>query len=822
MIRNYLKTAWRNLARHRIFSAINISGLAIGMAACLLILQYVSFKLSYDQFHKHAADIYRVVNDRYQNGKLIQHSMQTYSAIGKALQNDYPQEVADFARVEPLWSRILIYNDKKTEEPGLAVDNSFMTMFSFPLVAGDRSTALQEPNSIIVTEKLARKLLNDHNDDPVSALGQVMRIENDSVLYKITGICKDIPENSHLQFSFLQSYVSLYKGGNGGWRDANYSFKESYFWHYIQLKPGADYKKLQEKLASFSQRHFEGTKVTGANEVFYLQPLSKAHLYSDYENEIGKTGSANLVWGLLLVAVFIILIAWINYVNLATAKSTERAKEVGVRKAAGALRGQLVRMFLFESTVINVIALVLALAIAMLVQPGFNKLVGHQLSLSFLFEKGMNGFAIIGGLIMVLVTGIFLSGYYPAFVLSSYNPVTVLKGKLTGSGKGVSLRKFLVVGQFAVTTVLIISSLVVYKQLSYMSAQKTGLDMDQVLIIKPPYLAKADHGEFKNMVDNFKDDLKQLAAVKQAGSSRRVPGDELSRAFDVYRIDDSTSNRYTLHIFGMSHDLMDVFDMKLLAGRKLNNGDHNADLKYVHNAILNVTALKLLGFSSPEEAVGKQISVFGKTYDIVGVTADFHMQSLHHPINPMVLMPLSYNRNSAFAVKLNTENVEQTVAAIRAKYEEWFPGNLFDYYFLDESYNAQYNNDRLFGKVFALFTGFTILIACFGLFGLSLYTVRKRIKEIGVRKVLGASVIDIVMLLSRDMVRLVLIANIIAFPVAWWAMNNWLHDFAYRIDIGWAVFAAAVVIALLIAVGTLSFQAIRAALSNPVKSLRTE
>lgn len=680
MLRNYLKTAWRNLLRSRTFSAINIFGLAIGMAACLLILQYVSFKLSYDQFHENASNIYRVINDRYQNGKLTQHSPQTYSAIGKALQDDYPQDVAAYARIEPLWSRILIYDDKKTEEMGLAVDNSFMTMFSFPLLAGDRSTALEQPNSLILTEKLARKLLNDPKDNPASFLGRVLRIENDSVLYKITGVCKDIPENSHLQFGFLKSYISLYKGGNSNWKAANHSFKESYFWHYVQLIPGADRKKLQAKLPEFSKRHFEGTKVSGSNEVFFLQPLVKAHLYSDYENEIGNTGSATLVWGLLLVAVFIILIAWINYVNLATAKSVERAKEVGVRKAAGALRGQLVRMFLLESTMINIVSLLLALLMVALLQQRFNDLVGHQLSLSFLFAKGMNGYMIIGGLIVVLAAGIFLSGYYPAFVLSSFNPVTVLKGGLTTSGKGVFLRKFLVTGQFAITTVLIISSLVVYKQISFMSERKTGIDMDQVLIIKPPFLTKQDQGEFKTLVDNFKADLKQLAAVKKAGTSRRIPGNEVSRASDVYRIDDSTSDRYTLHIFGLSHDLMDVYDMKILAGRKFNSGDHKADA-YVYNAILNENALKLLGFSSPESAIGKQISVFEKTYDIVGVTADFHMQSLHHPINPMVLMPLSYNRQSAFAVKLNTTNVKQTIAAIQAKYEEWFPGNLFDYYF---------------------------------------------------------------------------------------------------------------------------------------------
>jgi len=821
MWKNYWKTAFRTIKKNKISSVINITGLAIGMAVCLLILQYVSFELSYDQFHSNSKDIYRVINDRYQNGKLTQHSTQTYSAIGKALKDDYPEEIANHVRVEPLWSRILLYKDKKTEESGLAVDNSFLTVFSFPLLAGDRLTALQEPNSVILSETLARKLSDNKSNDLSSFIGQVLKIENDSVLYKITGIC-EVPENSHLQFTFLKSYLSLYSGGNSYWKAANHSFKESYFWHYIQLKPNVDYKALQAKFSAFSQRHFQGTKVSGSIETFYLQPLSKAHLYSDYENEIGKTGNATIVWGLFLIALFIIIIAWVNYINLATAKSAERAREVGVRKAVGAQKSQLIRQFLLESLVVNLVSLLLAICIVEYAQPWFNSLLGHKLSLAFLFKKGLGVYTILGGIALLFISGIFISGFYPAFVLSSFSPVTVLKGKLATSARGISLRKVLVVGQFAITATLLVGSLVVYKQLSYMSERGAGLDIDQVLIIKPPLLTKADHGEFMGLANNFKEDLKQLAAVKESGSSRRVPGNELSTASDVYRIDDSTGNRYTLHIFGLSYDLMDVYDMKLLAGRKLSKADHNANLEYVHNAILNETALKLLGHSSPESAIGKQISVFEKTYDIVGVTTDFHMQSLHHPIPPMVLMPLSYTAQSAFAVKLNTANLKQTIEAIRAKYEAWFPGNLFDYYFLDESFNAQYENDRLFGKVFSIFTSIAILIACFGLFGLSLYTVMQRTKEIGVRKVLGASVSNIVMLLSRDFIKLVLIANVIAFPVAWWIMNNWLEDFAFRISIGWWIFISAGALAIVIAFITIGFQAVRAGIANPVKSLRTE
>lgn len=821
MWKNYWKIAFRNIRKNKISSVINITGLAIGMAVCLLILQYVSFELSYDQFHTNNKHIYRIVNDRYQNGKRTQHSTQTYSAIGKALKDDYPGEIADYVRVEPLVSRILLYDDKKTEESGLAVDNSFLTVFSYPLLTGDPLTALKEPNCVILSDKLARKLSDTKSGDLSSFVGQVLKIENDSALYKITGIC-EVPENSHLQFTFLKSYVSLYSGGNSYWKAANHSFKESYFWQYIQLKPGVDHKSLETKFPAFAERHFQGTKVSGSDETFYLQPLSKAHLYSDFENEIAKTGNATVVWGLFLVALFIIIIAWVNYINLATAKSAERAREVGVRKVMGAQKGQLIRQFLFESLLVNLFSLLLAVCIVELVQPLFNALLRHDLSLAFLFKKGLGLFPILAGIALLFIAGIFISGFYPAFILSSFRPVVVLKGKLIASGKGISLRKALVVAQFAITATLIIGSLVVYKQLRYMADRGTGLDIDQVLIIKPPFLTQADHGEFMALADNFKEDLKQLAAVKQSGSSRRVLGNELSVASDVYRIDDSTSDRSTLHIFGLSYDLMDVYNMKLLAGRKLNKTDHHADLKYVHNAILNETALKLLGFTSPESAVGKQINVFNKTYDIVGVTADFHMQSLHHPISPMVLMPLSYTPQSVFAVKLNTANLQQTLAAIRAKYEAWFPGNLFDYYFLDESYNVQYQNDRVFGKVFGIFTCIAILIACFGLFGLSLYTVMQRTKEIGVRKVLGASISNIVMLLSRDFIKLVLLANVIAFPVGWWVMNNWLQDFAYRISIGWWVFIAAGLLAIVIAFVTIGFQAIKAGIANPVRSLRTE
>ncbi|WP_051084261.1 ABC transporter permease [Segetibacter koreensis] len=381
MLRNYLKTAWRNLMKNKTFSLINIAGLSIGMAACLLILQYVSFQLSFDQFNKNASDIYRIVNDRYQNGKLIQHGTITYSAIGKAMQNDFP-EVADHTRAILFDKEIIQFNTKKIGDLTiLAVDNSFLRMFSYPLLAGDARTALQEPRSLILSQTIANRLFGVSYGYG-SLIGKEVNEGIDSLPYKITGILKDVPENSHLQFDILLSFVTLYSGPTA-WKDADYSFTASDFYHYIQLKHGTNDKVLEAKFRSFSQRHFQGTKVSGSIEKFYLQPLNKAHLYSDFEYEIGSTTSATVVWGLLIIAVLIIIIAWINYINLSTAKSMERAKEVGVRKVVGATRQQLIKQFLTESLIINIIAFFLALLLVSVLQSSFNQLIRHQLSLSY-------------------------------------------------------------------------------------------------------------------------------------------------------------------------------------------------------------------------------------------------------------------------------------------------------------------------------------------------------------------------------------------------------------------------------------------------------
>jgi putative ABC transport system permease protein len=805
--------------KNKAFTLINLAGLSIGMAACLLILQFVSFELSYDQFNKYTADLYRVYNDRFQHGKLIQHGTITYSAIGKAMQDDFP-EVINHARMEPFGKNIVTVNDKKIgDQEVMAVDNSFLSMFSFPFLAGDYRTALKEPFSVVLTESAAGKIFDLKNGNWNSVLGRVIVLALDSIPYKITGICRDVPENSHLQFDILVSYVSMLAGSHP-YKEADYDFKDSDFWHYVQLKHGTDYKALEKKFDVFSQRHFQGSKISGSDEKFYLQPVSRAHLYSDFEYEIGKTGSATVVWGLLIIAFLIIVIAWVNYINLATAKSMDRAKEVGVRKVAGATRSQLVRQFLTESFFINIASLATAIGLVLLAQKGFNALVKHNLSFSYLFEKGLSGYNLTASLIILVLAGVLISGFYPAFVLSSFRPILVLKGKYSASSKGILLRKALVIGQFGITIVLITGSIIVYKQLDFVNKQSLGMNISQMLIVKSPELTRWD-STFISRENSFTNALGKIPGVTGASNSWNVPGTETGRSFNVRRADRDPNSFYTMRHTGVGYGYFSLYGIKLIAGRDYIFSDFNPDFGKLHNLIINENATKLLAFRSPRDAIGKSIMRGDKKWDVIGVVNDFHQKSLHYPMEPTMFLP-AYSTYSPISVKVNTADLAGTISSIKKSYDSFFPGNLFDYYFMDEKFNELYSNDQLFGKVFAIFSGFAIFIASLGLLGLALFSTAQRTKEIGIRKVLGASVSNIVLLLSKDFVRLILIAIVIATPCAWYVMHNWLENFAYRISISAWVFITSGFLAVGIALATISFQALKAAIANPVKSLRTE
>src|SRR5664279_677042 len=803
MIKNYLKIAWRNLVNNKVHSLINIVGLSIGMAACLLILEFVSFELSYDRFNKNAPDIYRVTNDRFQNGKLVQHGTITYSAVGLAMKADFP-EVLNNTRVEPMGSLILIKDDKKLEvKQTFAADNEFLSVFSYPLLAGNPKTALQEPNNIVITETLAQKIYGLHDRDYASLLGKTIKLNTDSMPYKITGICKDVPANSHLQFELLGSYITLYKQ-KYPWKEAEYDFTDSDFWHYLQLKPGTDYKALEAKFAAFSQRHFQGNKVSGSDEKFLLQPLIKTHLYSDYEYEIGEIGSSMAVWGMLIIASLIIIIAWVNYINLTTARSMSRAKEVGIRKVSGATRLQLIRQFLTESLLMNGISIVVALSIVFGVQHAFNLLVERQLSLAYLFSDAVTGLHIKALILSGMILGILISGFYPAFVLSSFKPILVLKGKYSQSGKGVFLRKLLVTAQFAATVALIVGSFVVYRQIRFVNAQSLGMNLSRVLIIKPPVLNSFD-SSFISHENSFKSELTQIPGVLMASTSGRVAGAELGRAFNVHRTDKNIDTKISIRNMGIDHNYLNLYGIPLKAGRNFVQTDYNRDYNKLSRVLISEAAAKSLGFTSDEEALGKNLSIWNKNWTVVGVIGDFHQKSLHYAIEPVVMLPF-FGTDHPISVKLSGNDLAPIIAAIKSKYNAFFPGNLFDHYFIDDRFNAQYKDDQLFGKVFALFAAFAICIACLGLLGLSLFTTAQRTKEIGVRKVLGASSSSIVFLLSKDFMRLIVISFLIATPLAWYFMNTWLQGFAYRTPMSLWIFPGAGLLSVCIALGTVSFQ----------------
>ncbi|MRS63532.1 FtsX-like permease family protein [Larkinella terrae] len=822
MIRNYLKIAFRNLLKHKIFSLVNVMGLVVGITACLMILEYVSFELNFDQFHQDVNRIYRVTNDRFQKGKLIQHGTITYPTIGKTMAKDYP-EVEDYTTIVGT-GRVKLRRDKSLypEENSLYVDEHFLTFFTFPLVVGDPKTALKAPNSLVLTESNAQRIFGAQPKDYASLLGQSLYIDLDTEPFRITGIVKDVPAASHLQFGALVSYETLVRTWGSWVKD---SWEGSDMWHYLKLKPGqsgapVDATALEQKFPAFSERYFKGDKVSGSVEKFYLQPLRKAHLYSDYEYEIGVVNNGKAVWTMLIIAVFILIIAWVNYINLATARSLERAKEVGVRKVAGASSGQLIGQFLSESVLLNAVAFVLALLLTLALQPVLNQLIGKPLSLAVLAGQGYGGSLMTLALVGIFAVGIFLSGFYPAFALSAFQAIQVLKGSFKRSAKGVWVRKSLVVFQYTASVVLIIGTFIVFRQIEFMRKENLGFNMEQMLVVSGPDLTRWDSTAI-DRINSFKTEAKRLAGVKAATASVNLLGNRLPRTFNVKRVGSNEEKGVTVSRMGVDLDFFDAYKIKMLAGRNFLTTDSNPNGNKVVNAVINLSTVRLLGLKDAVSAVGQKFTLFGREWEIVGVVSDFHQQSLRHPIEPIVFLPF-YANGGFYSFKVISNDLEKTIDQIQEKFQTFFPGNEFSYSFMDERFDQQYRDDQVFGKITTFFSFLAVLIASLGLFGLSSYTIAQRAKEIGVRKVLGASVTSIVALLSKDFLKLVVVAIVIASPIAWYAVRQWLDDFAYKIDVSWWIFAIAGVLAVGIALLTVSFQSIKAALMNPVKTLRSE
>jgi putative ABC transport system permease protein len=812
MLHNYLTIAYRNVLKNKAFSFINIIGLGIGLAACILIFQFVSFELSYDSFNEKFDRIYRITNDRYQNGKLIQHGTITYPTVGPTLAKDYP-EIEVYTRLVPGGEMNIKLNDKIFRgEDCFFVDENFLSVFTFPLLAGEPASALKDPYAIVLTEKVAKKYFDLQTERYDEVLGKTIYWGLDPQPYTITGVCTVPPSNSHLKFDVLVSYATFVKNNP----DADNSWTWSDFWHYVVLKPGAHPHSID--LEDFSKRYFKGNQVSGSNEKFFLQPLSRAHLYSDFEYEIGEIINGKAVWSMLVVALFILLIAWINYINLTTSRALERAKEVGLRKVMGAVRTQLIGQFLLESVLITLLALILSIGLVMLLQPTFNRMLGLDLSLSKLMTFATGETLLYASL--VVGCGILLAGFYPAFVLSSYHPITVLKGRFTKSFQGNFMRKGLVVFQFMASATLITGTLIVSKQLRFMNEADLGMAIDSTMIVRPPERTAWD-STFMTRVENYKYELSRLNGVTSVATSQNLPGSRLGRAFDVRLKDQASAASVTASYFGVDHDFLQVYKVPLVAGRYFTAADHMADWKDITKLILNVSAVKLLGMDDPQEAVGRQVVYWDKTWTVVGVVGDFHQESLKKPKEAIFFYPV-YGTYNPTSIKIRGQDLQKTIAHIETTFRKFFPDNAFEYYFIEDSYNRQYQDEDRFGKIIAVFTLLAIIISCLGLIGLSSYTAIQRTKEIGIRKVLGASLLNIVSLLSLNFIKLVLLATMLALPIAYFMMNNWLEGYAYRTTIGWFVLAAPVLVILLIAMTTISFQVVKTAMTNPADTLKYE
>ncbi len=812
MFKNYLKIALRDLKKRKAYAALNILGLAIGLSCFLLIFEYVAHERSYDRFQDLASRIVRVQLDSYRAGELMWKSATVYPAIAPTMKKDFP-EVEDFCRLHD--AELLLANDERevkfSETKGYFADPAALRLLAIDLQTGNPATALNEPDKIILSQSTAKKYFGE-----TAALGKRLTVRDPegTWTYEVTGVFRDYSRRSHLAIEYLVSYATLAKLTRVVSGDTTNATETSWGWYdfysYVLLKPGVDWKTLAAKLPAFCERYLDSREFARTNNIrseLALLPLSDIHLYSNYNQEAEVNGNGRAVSFLFLIAFFIIGIAWINYLNLATARSMERAREIGVRKVLGALRVDLIRQFLIESVLLNVIALVVALLAVSELAPAFHQFIGRTEVAGF--SMPANYWL---GTLAIFAAGALLAGLYPAFVLSGYQPVLVLKGVFKNRRNSQALRKGLIVAQFAASVALIAGTMIVYRQVEFMRRQSLGANIEQTLVLSAA--ASFADSSYQNAFQPFKNEALSINGVKNLTVSSSVMGKEIYWANSVRRPVEG-AGAITLYHLGVDYDFVPAYGLELKAGRNFSK-DFATDKKA---ALLNELAAQQLGFES--SAVNQKITRGRDTLTVVGVVANFHQQGLQKAIDPMILL-LRPDRRGYYSVKIQTTDVQGALAALQEIWDKHFPADPFNFFFLDELFDQQYRADMVFGKVFGAFAFLAVLIACFGLLGLSAYNVVQRTKEIGVRKVLGASVANIAGLLSKDFVKLVLVANLAAWPVAYFAMNRWLQDFAYRVNLSWWVFALAGGVALLIALLTVSTQAIKAALANPVEALRYE
>lgn len=808
MFRNYVKIALRNLWKNKAFSAINITGLSIGLASFILITLYVVDELSYDRFHDKADRIYRV-NSSIKFGGTDLVLAVTSDPMGATLKKDYPQ-VEEFVRLYNNGPALVKKGTQFIRETRVGyADSTFFNVFTFPAIHGNTRTALNEPNTAVITESTAKKYFGT-----TDVVGRNVELSNNR-LYKVNAVIKDMPANAHFQFDFILPVKNVNYGfGN---------FLSHNFQTYVVLREGTDARSFEKNFDQVIEKYvmpqakqfmqinsMEDFKKAGNNLAYSLMPLTDIHLRSDRVAELGVNGNIQYVYVFSIVAVFVLLLACINFMNLSTARSANRAKEVGIRKVMGSDKKSLIAQFLVESTIMAVLSLLLALAIVWMVMPAFIDISGKALSMRSLLESRLLVFIMA----LPLVIGL-MAGSYPAFYLSAFKPVSVLKGKLNAGFRRSGLRNALVIFQFATSIILIIGTVIVYDQLNYIRTTRLGFQKDQVLNIN-------NTNSLGNEITAFKNEVLKMPGVKSGtiSSFLPVPSARTDNTFSKTSALDSKSG-FNMQAWTVDEDYIRTMGMEMVKGRNFSK-EFGTDSSGV---LINETTAKLLGYPDP---IGKKI--YGTTdnnnptnltpYTILGVVKNFHFESLRQNIGPLSLL---LGRSSGLtSFKVDTKDVQSLLKQIESRWKAMNPTIPFSYQFMDESFDNMYRAEQRVGKVAVAFAILAIVIACLGLFGLVTYAAEQRTREVGIRKVLGASVSSIVTLLSKDLLFLVLISALIAFPIAWYAMYTWLQDFAFRISISWWVFAVAGITALLIAFLTVCFQAIKAAIANPVKSLRTE
>ena len=783
MIKSYIKIALRNLRNKMAFSLINVTGLAVGMAGAILISIWAQNEFSYDNFHINKSTLYKAWNRSVAPGNVFCWDV-TSSPLGNALKDQYP-EVKSTTRVYWPINRLFNFDDKSVKASGNDVDKAFLTMFSFPLLKGDPAHALDDTHSLVITNTLAKKIFGD--SDPINKL---IKLDNKD-LYKVTGVLKDLPNNTQFNFEYLVSLAGNERFyTDGSWGNSSY-------YTYVQLKPNVSIAAFNEKIKNIAIK--QGTKDAPA---IFLHPLSQWRLYARFDNGKVAGGRIEIVHLLLGIAAIILLIACINFMNLGTAQSQKRAREVGVRKVIGASRSRLISQFLSESLVIAFIAGLLSLVLAQLFLPAFNQIT--EKSLVIQYSEPVFWLAFLG---FVLFTGM-LAGSYPAFLLSGFKPVKVLKGSFIKAKSVFNPRKVLVVVQFSVAIVLVVSTIVVYRQIQFAQNRDTGYTINNLIEVP----VEGDISKNYSLIKN--DLLSNGAATAMCRTSLDVTVDGSIGGGITWDGMTPGKDQINYSFFGTSGDFINTMGLKLLAGRDINFAEYPSDSAA---CMINETALTQMGIKNP---IGKQITMRDKKKVIVGVFKDFIISSPYVNLSPMIVRGSqywSYNTVIRLNSKLSTTKNLEMAEAVFKKYNPAYP---FTYQFVDKAYGQKFNDQKQTGTLAFIFAGLTIFISCLGLFGLASYMAENRSKEIGIRKVLGASVAGITQMLTREFVVLVLIAIVIATPIAWWTMSKWLTDFSYRIEIGWLTFVLAGLVAIIIAVLTVSAQSIKAALANPVNSIK--